>query len=89
MAPGAAMSELPWNAALLDANRAQAQRLVEAEAEVVKLKAERAELRRKLYLARQRQSNWLIRQRTWREERQELLRRLVLSSDLDLARRET
>jgi hypothetical protein len=86
------VSELRYDAALLDANRMQAERLAEVElalaernAEIVRLKVVVAGQRRKLYLARQRQENWLLRQKAWTAERSELLRRSSSSSSSTLA----
>lgn len=70
------MSQMPWDSALLQAQQEQAQRLAEAEELIIRLKVTVANLKRRLYEARVRQENWLLRQQAWRAERNELLRRL-------------
>lgn len=74
------MSELPWNEALLRANKAQADRLAEAEEEIKTLKVTIVNLKRRLREAKHRQANWLLRQQAWRHERRELLGRLATAS---------
>ena len=70
------MKEMPWESALAQAAQAQAQRLVEAEEEILRLKVIVTNLKRELRGARMRQENWLLRQQAWRAERRELLARL-------------
>ena len=70
------MSQMPWDAALLAATQQQAERLGEAEQEILRLRVTVANLTRRLREARIRQENWLLRQQAWRAERTELLRQL-------------
>jgi len=80
------MSEMPWGNVLALAMHEQANRLAEVEAENAelrerntKLKLTAVNLRRRVYAARYAQARWLLRQQSWRAERDELLRRLSLA----------
>jgi len=80
------MSELRFDAVLAEASLVQANRLAELESENaelrdanLRLKATIANLRRRIYQARHVHANWLLRQQSWRYERDELLRRLSLA----------
>ena len=81
------MSELPFTPIMLKAAREQARRLTELEAENTRLTSENtrlrvtiANLRRRIYQARHVHANWLLRQQAWRAERDDLLRRLSLTT---------
>ena len=82
------MAELPWNAALLEANQRQTDRLVELEAENTRLKVTIANLQSRLRRAKHVHENWLLRQRAWRDERNELLARLQGVEGVGQSRRE-
>jgi uncharacterized lipoprotein YmbA len=68
--------QMPWDKALLDAQVKQAALLDDCQDEVVRLKVTITNLRRRLQQAKLVHANWLLRQQTWRAEREELLRRL-------------
>ena len=70
------MSDMPWNRALLQASEKQAALLSECEEKILKLEVTIANLRRRLQQAKLVHANWLLRQQTWRAERDELMRRL-------------
>ena len=78
------MSEIGFDRVLLDASRVQANRLAELESENTelrhantRLKVTVANLRRRIYQARYAHARWLLRQQSWRHERDELLRSLA------------
>lgn len=68
--------KLPWSSALLAAQKAQARRLEETEAEVIGLKVTVRTLQQRLHDARDRLENWKLRQEAWRRERAELIGKL-------------
>lgn len=74
------MNDPPWDAAMLAANRAQAARLAELEAENARLQVTIVNMRRRLARAKELHANWLLRQAAWRRERDELLHRLSLTT---------